>query len=166
VGDGHGAGTGVPGNSTVGVWADHTDIRPTMLALAGLKDDYTPDGRVLVEHLTTTPGHTADPNYQPLATCYKQLNASVGRFGHAVLVGDTAALKSGSPEGDSQYRSFSARMSALGNQRDRLATRIKDDLFAAAFGAGLPKASNGEISECGSIIVQAESLAHVAAPGH
>src|SRR5437588_2666774 len=87
--------TGVPANSTVGVWADHTDIRPTMLALAGLKDDYTPDGRVLVEHLTVTPGHTSDLNFQPLAVCYKQLNASVGRFGHAVLVGDTAALKSG-----------------------------------------------------------------------
>src|SRR5262249_4266740 len=29
-----------------GTWADHTDIRPTILALAGLKDDYVTDGRV------------------------------------------------------------------------------------------------------------------------
>src|ERR1017187_9448302 len=30
-------------------WSDHTDIQPTMMNLLGLRDDYTPDGRVLVE---------------------------------------------------------------------------------------------------------------------
>ena len=33
-------------------WSDHTDIRPTMLLLAGLTDDYAHDGRVLVENLS------------------------------------------------------------------------------------------------------------------
>src|SRR5215510_4034304 len=33
------------------LWSDHTDIRPTMLTLLGLKDDYVHDGRVLVEVL-------------------------------------------------------------------------------------------------------------------
>ena len=44
---------GRPGNPELGqtskVWSDHTDIQPTMLALAGLKNDYGPDGRVLTE---------------------------------------------------------------------------------------------------------------------
>src|SRR3954451_22594150 len=31
------------------VFSDHTDVRPTMLALLGLKDDYVHDGRVLSE---------------------------------------------------------------------------------------------------------------------
>ena len=31
--------------------SDHTDIRPTMLALLGLKDDYVSDGRVVTEIL-------------------------------------------------------------------------------------------------------------------
>ena len=35
------------------VWMDHTDVRPTMLSLLGLKDDYEHDGRVLVEVLNT-----------------------------------------------------------------------------------------------------------------
>ncbi|MGH7439930.1 MAG: hypothetical protein ACRENE_29935, partial [Polyangiaceae bacterium] len=35
-------------------WSDHTDIRPTMLLLAGLTDDYAHDGRVLVEDLATS----------------------------------------------------------------------------------------------------------------
>jgi hypothetical protein len=50
---------------------------------------------VLTEVLTVTPGHTADPRYQPLAVCYKQLNFCVGRFATAALVGDTHALASG-----------------------------------------------------------------------
>ena len=33
------------------VWTDHTDIRPTMLTLLGLKDDYVSDGRVVTEFL-------------------------------------------------------------------------------------------------------------------
>ena len=33
------------------VWTDHTDIRPTMLSLLGLKDDYVSDGRVVTEFL-------------------------------------------------------------------------------------------------------------------
>ncbi|HEX4615313.1 MAG TPA: hypothetical protein VH230_05295, partial [Stellaceae bacterium] len=40
-----------PGVEKVGVtgafFSDHTDIRPTMMSLAGLTDDYTHDGRVL-----------------------------------------------------------------------------------------------------------------------
>lgn len=32
-------------------WSDHTDIRPTMLMLVGLQDDYPHDGRALVEDL-------------------------------------------------------------------------------------------------------------------
>jgi len=34
-----------------GVWTDHTDTRPTVLALLGLKDDYRADGRVIFEIL-------------------------------------------------------------------------------------------------------------------
>jgi hypothetical protein len=63
-----------------GTWVDEPDIRPTILALAGLEDDYTTDGRVVTEVLDTAPGQTSDPEWQPLATCYKQLNSSVGQF--------------------------------------------------------------------------------------
>src|SRR5439155_9538931 len=34
------------------VWMDHIDLRPTILTLAGLSDDYVHDGRVLIEFLT------------------------------------------------------------------------------------------------------------------
>src|SRR5262247_3442360 len=30
-------------------WSDHTDVRPTLLALVGLRDTYVHDGRLLFE---------------------------------------------------------------------------------------------------------------------
>ena len=149
----------VPDESTVGTWSDHADIRPTMFALLGLQDSHVDDGRVLSEVLSVTPGQTADPRYQPLAACYKQLNSCVGRFATAVLVGDTRALASGTPSDDSQYESFSANLATLGTQRDALATTIKMDLAAAASGSGLSADADSELQECNALIEEAESLA-------
>src|SRR5215469_6806335 len=39
------------GESAVIEFSDHTDVRPTVLALLGLRDDYSHDGRVLIEAL-------------------------------------------------------------------------------------------------------------------
>ena len=140
-----------------GTWADHTDIRPTIMALTGLNDDYVQDGRVLTEDLTVIPGQTSDPNFQPLTQCYKQLNSSVGRFGSDVLVADTGALKTGSPSDDSKYMSVSAEIRSLGTQRDMVATRIKNDLAAAEFGnTPVPP---GDISNCQSVLQGADNLA-------
>ncbi len=154
----------VPDNSTVGTWSDHTDIRPTMFGLLGLHDSYVDDGRVLAEDLTIKPGHTGDPAYVPLAQCYKQLNASVGRFGTAALVGDTAALNSGSGGSDSQYTTFAASLAAIGAQRDVLATAMKNDLDSAAFGVGLSAGAANELAQCNTLITQVEALANVSPP--
>ena len=81
-----------------GTWGDETDMRPTLLALVGLKDDYVEDGRVLVEDLTNPPDKGGQPKFQRLALCYKQLNSSVGQFGTDLILADTAALKTGSSE--------------------------------------------------------------------
>jgi hypothetical protein len=126
---------GVPDTAltNTGTWADHTDIRPTIIALAGLKDDYTVDGRVLTEDLTIRPGHTGDAGFQPLAACYKQLDSSVGQFGTDVLLADTAALKTGSASHDGIYKWVSSEIKHLGSVRDALATQIKGDLFKAEF---------------------------------
>ena len=116
-----------------GTWADQADVRPTMMALTGLKDDYVPDGRVLTEDLTVSPGRTNQPGFDQLAKCYKQLNSSVGQFGTDLLVADTEALKTGSSTSDSTYQRVGAEIKLLGTARDALATRIKNDLFNAEF---------------------------------
>jgi arylsulfatase A-like enzyme len=46
------------------IWSDHTDIRPTMLTLLGLRDDYTHDGRALFE--------LANPTALPQALRYHE----------------------------------------------------------------------------------------------
>ena len=40
-------GPGVRNLGTSDVWTDHTDVRPTMLTLLGLHDDYIQDGRAV-----------------------------------------------------------------------------------------------------------------------
>jgi hypothetical protein len=135
-----------------GTWADHTDTRPTIMALVGLKDDYVTDGRVLTEDLTISPGKTADKKFLPLAQCYKQLNSSVGQFGTDVLVADTAALKSGSTGDDSAYQSVASKIKALGVERDSLATEIKNDLFNAEFnGTSIPNGSS-DWAHCNNVL--------------
>src|SRR2546430_3429016 len=69
-----------PGVDQTGVdsatWSDHTDIRSTMMALVGLKDDYSHDGRALVEKLTGWAQPSAvkmSSSFVPLAQIYKQL---------------------------------------------------------------------------------------------
>jgi hypothetical protein len=147
-----------------GTWADHTDIRPTIMALTGLKDDYVSDGRVLTEDLTIAPGATGDKKFQPLAVCYKQLNSSVGRFGTDLLVADTAALKTGSSTDDSAYQAVVSQIKTLGAQRDALATTIKNDLSAAEFdGTSIPK-GNSENAHCNNLLVLADQLAGVPTP--
>src|SRR5256886_13356529 len=44
-------GPGVATQRASAVWSDHTDVRPTMLGLVGLADDYGHDGRVVTQGL-------------------------------------------------------------------------------------------------------------------
>ena len=105
-------------------WADHTDDRPTELALAGLQDDYTHDGRVLVEDMTQ-PQAGDIAAYKQLARAYKQLDASVGIFGEETLRASTVALESGDSTNDTKYTTFTSALTALVAQRDALAAQIE-----------------------------------------
>jgi hypothetical protein len=148
----------VPSIQNPGTWADHTDIRPTVMALTGLKDDYVEDGRVLVEDLTVAPGKTGQPKFRELAACYKQLNASVGQFGTDVLIADTKALKTGSGSDDTAYTSFLAKLQGLGAARDSLATQIKNDLYDAEFD-NHPIPGANDLKNCRDLLAQADALA-------
>ncbi|MEU9041399.1 MULTISPECIES: hypothetical protein [unclassified Kitasatospora] len=156
------AGPGVKHLGATGaVWSDHTDIRPTMLALLGLHDVYAHDGRALTEFLTPAAlpknlrtGDQAD--YRRLAGDYKQLNAGVGGFASATLSAATRAAASDTP-GDTSYHDISARLTALGDQRDQLARRIGTLLDDAATGTGrIPCATARDLAH------QAENLIHQA----
>lgn len=122
-------------------WADQTDVRPTMLSLLGLHDDYRVDGRVLAEELdpAVLPGPVRN-NYTALlrlGAVYKQLLAGPGQFGMDTLVASTRALESGGPGGDATYTRIEAHLAALGARRDQLTDRMQQVLLGAEFG-GIP----------------------------
>jgi hypothetical protein len=130
-------GPGVRAMGTVdSVWTDHTDYRPTILALLGLTDDYINDGRVIVEPLydwavpKTLRAHRE--TWLRLAETYKQLNATFGSFSIAVLKFSTRALASDST-GDATYETLENRIASWTLQRDALAAGIKTQLTNSAF---------------------------------
>ncbi|HLX78934.1 MAG TPA: hypothetical protein VKR27_08615 [Acidimicrobiales bacterium] len=129
-----------PGVKEVGLdsqtWADETDVRPTLMYLTGLKDDYAHSGRVLFEDLrrSAIPGGLHDPDnfadFLQLGATYKQLEAGVGQFGMDTLAASTIGLESTSP---TVYSNMETALSNLGAQRDALATTIESDLENVEF---------------------------------
>jgi len=129
-----------PGVDQAGIdsttWSDHTDIRPTMLTLLGLKDDYPHDGRALVEELTGWAQPSAvkkSSSFVPLAQIYKQIDACVGQLGLASLKVSTTALESGSSSDDSSYTNLESQLGSISSQRDALAAQMIALLENAAF---------------------------------
>jgi hypothetical protein len=117
------------------IWSDHTDVRPTILNLVGLKDDYVHDGRVIsevVEHSALPPAIRLSPGFTALARTYKQLNAPFGQFAMATLKASTKALAS-NDTGDATYTSIEGRIQSLTARRDALAAEIKGLLNGAEF---------------------------------
>jgi hypothetical protein len=151
----------VPDFSTKGTWTDETDVRPTLLHLAGLVDDYVMDGRVITE---ITKGDGRLRQTAGLGACYKQLNASVGQFGTDTLVASTAALASGSNSQDGTFTATDATLSALGAKRDQTATAIKNDLDRLEFhGDKSDQRSLGaELTSCRGLLTEASALAAAA----
>jgi hypothetical protein len=113
-------------------WSDHTDIRPTILALAGLTDDYAHDGRVLVEGIDTSalPASVNRTVYRKLAASYKSIMAPVGQLGMATLALSTTGL-AGS---DATYSQVESQITSFTQQRDSIAAQMIQLLEAAMFG--------------------------------
>ena len=135
-----------PGVKNLGVnnsvWSDHTDIRPTILSLIGLKDDYRHDGRVLfevIERNSLPAAVRANPDfYIHLAQIYKQINAPVGELGQLTLKISTQAIESTTPD-DSTYNALENQLQLITVERDATAGAIIDTLETASFG-GTPTA--------------------------
>ncbi|HEY1380379.1 MAG TPA: hypothetical protein VGF55_26490, partial [Gemmataceae bacterium] len=148
----------VADSGTKGTWVDETDIRPTLIYLTGLKDDYEHDGRV-ISQILSHPNHALrTPGVARLGACYKQLNSSVGQFGNFTLQASTAAVESNTT-GDAEYRTVSAALTGLDKLRDSLALRVKGELEAAAFGDHPVIGAAGQTAACQGIIAAAGVLA-------
>lgn len=132
------AGPGVSARGIDGAtWSDQTDNRPTLLALAGLHDDYASDGRVLIEELSPSALPVSlridRPALLRLGQLYKQVTAADGQFAEDTLAVSTKAVSSGTASNDQTYTVLESALTALDNQRDRLSAQISEALLGAAF---------------------------------
>ncbi len=144
-------GPGVISNGRFGgVFTDHTDIRPTILSLAHLKDDYAHDGRVVFEVLDEDALPDSLNRHRDilsrLAAAYKDINAPRGTLGRQTLRLSTMGL-SGSA---STYALIEAQINDLTAKRNAIAGEMIEILEAAAF--------NGQTVD----VFQAEHLIHQA----
>lgn len=115
------------------VFTDHADVRPTVMALVGLKDDYVHEGRVVAEwlHEQALPQGIRErhEDFTELARVYKQLNAPLGRLGRASLVWSNHAVTGN----DKIYGRYLKQIAAITEERDELAGQIKTVLNNASF---------------------------------
>jgi hypothetical protein len=147
-------GPGVKAQGDTGAyWSDHADVRPTILSLAGLKDDYASQGRVLFENFTR--GSIPDGFRESRSTAlelgqvYKQINAPVGELALNSLVISTQAIK-----GDAgTYSDLSSKLSDITTRRDTLANKIAFVLEAAAF-----RGASFDSDQARTYIAQARAL--------
>jgi hypothetical protein len=118
------------------IWTDHTDHRPTLLTMLGLKDDYQTDGRAVTqiadESALPVSLRVHHPSIQRLASVYKQLMASFGSFSMDTLVASTRGISSNTA-GDQQYLDTKAAIDSLTNERNALAAQIRTGLNQAQF---------------------------------
>jgi hypothetical protein len=141
-------------------WTDHTNVRSTYLSLLGLQDDYVHDGHVIVQALSrkAMPSALAPSYIADLENAYEQVNASFGQFAHDTLTASTKALET---TDDTKYTSIENTISDLTDQRDTLATAIKDALDAAAFSGTSISQSQAQdwINQADDLLSQAATLA-------
>ena len=71
----------------------------------------------------------------------------------------TPAVVGTAAPGDALFKSVNARLTSLDKERDGLAIKIKDELYAAENWGALVPGAQGQTASCEAIIGQARQLA-------
>lgn len=155
-----------PGVKNLGItrpgdfFTDHVDLRPTIMTLTGLTDDYQHDGRVITEMLDESVLPSSLKRHkntlESLGQVYKQINAPFGQLAQDTLKISTYAITSTSP-GDKVYDNLESKIAAWTNERDGMASQMKQMLEEAEFG-GVPV--NEKVAR--DLIDQGQDLIHLA----
>ncbi|MBV9169895.1 MAG: hypothetical protein JOZ81_07405 [Chloroflexi bacterium] len=123
-------GPGVRKAGVSNTWADHADLRPTMMTLLCLKDSYVHEGRALIEDLDrrALPQPVAEnrEDVAELMRAFKQINAPVGQFGRAAIRLSTEGIRSD----DRSYARTEETLTRLVSERDALAGQILSQIDA------------------------------------
>jgi hypothetical protein len=116
-------------------WTDHTDVRPTMLSLLGLHDDYSHDGRPVAQILDSgaVPAALQSSDALALGDMLKRIDAPFGEFAMNTLKASTTALASDTNH-DNRYTTLEKSIAQVTAQRDDVVDGIKAQLGAAESG--------------------------------
>ncbi|HEX9461096.1 MAG TPA: hypothetical protein VGB82_00730 [Alphaproteobacteria bacterium] len=116
-----------------GIFSDHADVRPTIMGLVGIEDDYDHDGRVLFEVFDDEAGSLQSRAHRgtllQLAQAYKDINAPLGTLGKKTLMISTTALSGD----DATYAFLDAKLAGITTQRDALAAQMIGIIEDATF---------------------------------
>jgi hypothetical protein len=141
-------------------WTDHTNLRPTILSLVGLKDDYTDDGHVLVQALEhhAVPAGLSAQKVAELEQADEQLNAPFGEYAADTLKASTFGIEGS----DTDYSNFVTDLGGFEPGREDLAKLIRDSLYNATFNGGTISntQANNWISQANGYINDAAGLPH------
>ena len=115
------------------LFSDHADVRPTIMALVGIEDDYDHDGRALFEVFDGNAGSRTVRAHREtllrLAAAYKQIDAPLGMLGKKSLTISTTALS----DDDATYAALDAKLANLTAKRDALAAKMIEMIEDATF---------------------------------
>jgi hypothetical protein len=128
-------GPGVEHDQDFTGWTDHTDVRPTILTLLGLSDDYVRDGRPVTQVLdpSAAPATLETSDAVALGDMLKRLDAPFGEFAMNTLKASSVALASDSTH-DNRYTTIEKAIASLTSQRDGVVDGIKALLAGAEAG--------------------------------
>ena len=117
-------------------FTDHVDLRPTMMLLTGLTDDYQHDGRAVLEMLENSilPGslHQHQETLLNLGQIYKDINAPFGQLAESTLNISTYAILSTSLN-DETYSNLENKIASWTEVRNGLTAQIQGMLEGAEF---------------------------------
>ena len=122
---------------TSSIWTGHTDARPTLMTLLGLRDDYAWDGDAIAPIMNALPWtiRIDERDYDRLEAAYKQLDAPFGQFGMSTLDADTTALASDPNSNyDAMFMGMDSQLETCPKARAQLAGQIQGVLQAAEDG--------------------------------
>jgi hypothetical protein len=139
------------------VWSDHADLRPTILLLAGLRDDYAHQGRPLwelVDQRFLPRGLRDNESLLRLGQELKQIDAPVGALGLRVVRMSNRAITGG----DERYAAIENEIAKLTGERDEVAGQIIARIEAAAFGGRTEQGGDDAATRADSLLRRAAEL--------
>jgi hypothetical protein len=146
-------GPGVRTHNISNQWLDHTDTLPTMFQLLGFNlSNQGFAGVPATSAMTMTPRGIHQDVLQQAEETYMQLNAPVGKFGMATLKMSTEASVNAANDVGVQ---LNQQIVNLTTQRDAVAKRLQDDIFAIISGHEFPAAQlQQDMSEAQQLLAQ------------